>query len=280
MRTRNLRKFKDRLAEVNDQLCYHFFASEQARPTIDPHVAASPEGFVSNTFPTNSFGPRIDIRNKFLPKFQKAATKTLGGLVLISAVEYILAYIDEIQSLRAELTPTSADALTHDKVEEQISLKLASWGFAPHTAPTRSLTYLRLRRNHIAHVNHEPHPSLKAVTKNYGGLLSNYWAQHPTTLPGLSFTSQDFSVSTEQEAFSLLNLCRVTMEKYDTLFCSTLSQPHLETFALHYFASTNMSVRGRSLADRYRKFSSYFRSNYGTQLAMTANEFELAWVNA
>ena len=196
MRTQSLKKFKGRLARVNDQLCYHFFASAQARPTIDQLVVASPEALVSASFPENSFGPRIDIRNKLLPRFQRAATETLGGLALVSAVECILSYCDEIQTLRAQLTPSPGDSIKDEKAEEQLALKLTAWGSPPNIALTKSLAYLRLRRNQIAHVNTEPHPSLTSVTKNYGRVLSTYWAKQPTALKELSFTSQDFSVST------------------------------------------------------------------------------------
>lgn len=280
MKTQSLKKYKDRLSKVNDQLCYYFFASEQARPAIDRLVASNPEDLVSASFPANVFGPRINIRNKLLPKFQSTATETLGGLALVSAVESLLSYSDEIQSFRAELIPTTADAIKHERSEDQLSLKLAHWGNAPHEALTKSLTYLRLRRNHIAHVNQEPHPSLRSLTKNYGIMLSTYWAQQPTNLPGLSFSSKNFSVNTDQEAFSLLNLCRIVMEKYDDLVCATIPQPHMESFALRNFIASNKNLRGRSLVDRYRKFSAHFRDNYGSQLAMTANDFDQAWVNA
>lgn len=280
MRTSGLKRYKARLAEVNDQLCFHFFASEQARPAIDQSVASHPDSLVTASFPTNAFAPRIDIRNKLLPKFQKSATETLGGIALVSAVECLLSYSDEIQSLRSEIIPTTYDALTHKKEEEQLSAKLTSWGAAPPTALTKSFAYLRLRRNHIAHANQEPHQSLKEITKNYGSMLTTYWSQQPTTLPALSFTGQNFSVSTEQEAFSLLNLCRVVMDKYDDLLCQTIPQSDMEAFALSKFISSNKKIRGRSLKDRHRKFTKHFKENYGAQLAMTAPDFDLAWANA
>jgi len=279
VKTQNLKRHKDRLARVNDQLCYHFFAAEQAKPAIHELIASKPDDLVSQSFPENSFSPRINIRNKFLPQFQQFATETLGGIALVSAVECLLSYSDEIQSLRAALIPSAADAIEHEKAEEQLSLKLTAWGSAPSIALTMSLAYLRLRRNHIAHVNQEPHPSLRSVTKNYGKLLSTYWAQQPTKLPGISFSSLVFSAGTEQEAFSLLNLCRVVMEKYDALVCSTLPQPRVEAFALQNFLGTNKDLRGRPLADRYRKFAAYFHDNFGSPLAMTTNEFDRAWVN-
>lgn len=280
MKTPSLRKHKARLAAVNDQLCYHFFASEQARPAIDRFVASNPEDLVGASFPANPFGPRIDIRNKRLPDFQKKATSTLGGLALVSAVECLISYSDDIQSFRCLLTPSPADNLNHEKAEEQFSLKLTSWGSPPLASLTNSFAYLRLRRNHIAHVNDEPHPSLKSIIKNSGSSLSKFWSQQPTSLPGLFFTSHDFIVTSEQQAFSLLNLCRVVMEKYDALLCSTLSQPHLEAYALEKFIASNKRLRGRSLADRHRKFCVYLRENYDVQLAMNANTFDTAWANA
>lgn len=280
MRTADLKRYKGRLAEVNDQLCFHFFASEQARPAINQVVASHPDSLVTASFPGNSFAPRIDIRNKLLPNFQKSAAETLGGVALVFAVECLLAYSDEIQSLRSEVIPTTYDALTHKKEEEQLSAKLTSWGAAPPTVLTKSFAYLRLRRNHIAHANQEPHQSLKELTKNYGSMLATYWSQQPTKLPSLSFTGQNFSVSNEQEAFSLLNLCRVVMERYDDLLCQTIPQSHMESFALRKFILSNKALRGRSLNDRHRKFTKYFKNNYGVQLAMTAPEFDCAWVNA
>jgi hypothetical protein len=280
VRTADLKRYKARLAEVNDQLCFHFFASEQARPAIDQSIASHPESLVTASFPTNSFAPRIDIRNKFLPKFQKSATETLGGIALVSAVECLLSYGDKIQSLRSEIIPTTYDALKHEKEEEQLSAKLTGWGAAPPTALTKSFAYLRLRRNHIAHANQEPHQSLKEITKNYGSMLTTYWSQQPARLPGISFTGQNFSVSTEQEAFSLLNLCRVVMEKYDDLLCLTIPQSQMEAFALSKFISSHKILRGRSLNDRHRKFAKHFKDNYGAQLVMTAPDFDCAWVNA
>jgi hypothetical protein len=249
-------------------------------PAIDHSVTSTPDDLVSVSFSTNSFAPRINILNKNLPNFQKSATETLGGIALVSAVECVLSYSDEIQSLRAKLIPSVDDALRHEKAEEQLSAKLTNWGSAPPPALTKTFAYLRLRRNHIAHANQSPHQSLKEITKNYGTMISSYWNQQPTSLPGLSFASQTYSVNTEQEAFSLLNLCRVVMEKYDALLCSTIPQAHMESFALNHFISSNRKLRGRSLTDRYRKFSTHFRESYGTRLAMTAADFDAAWLNA
>ncbi|MGE8228938.1 hypothetical protein [Stenotrophomonas hibiscicola] len=280
MQTAGLRGCKATLAKVNDQLCFHFFAAQQAGPAINQVLAEHPDRFVTESFPGNSFAPRINIRNKILPDFQKSATETLGGVALVFATECLLSYCDEIQSLRSEVVPTIHDVITHKKQEEQLSEKLTHWGAPPPVALTKSFAYLRLRRNHIAHANQDPHQSLKELTKNYGNMLSTYWGQQPTKLPGLSFASQDFSVGSEQEAFSLLNLCRVVMEKYDDLLCQTIPQSAMETFALRCFILSNKHLRGRSLSDRHRKFAYHFKLNFGVDLAMTEAEFDCAWANA
>lgn len=277
MRTKFLNRFKKRLASVNNQLCYHFFASEQARPGIDEAASLQPEKNVSASFPENSFSSRIDIRNRLLPGFHKVATETLGGIALVSGVECVLSHLDEIQDFRAELAPTIVDTFKHDKAEEKISHKLASWGAPPSLELTKTLAYLRLRRNHIAHANQDPHPSLKAVTAQYGNLLTNYWAQQPASLPDLQFTSKNYLVRTEKEAFSLINICRIVMEEYDGILCSTIPQSTFEAFELKKFITANKAIRGHKIETRLRKFSAQFRQNYGTEVTMTCDELSRAW---
>lgn len=280
MQTAGLRGYKAALAKVNDQLCFHFFAAQQTGPAISQAAAEHPDRFVTESFPENSFSPRINIRNNSLPEFQKSAMETLGGVALVFATECLLSYSDEIQSLRSEVVPTIHDAITRRKQEEQLSEKLTHWGAPPPAALTKSFAYLRLRRNHIAHANQDPNQSLKELTKNYGSMLAAYWGRQPTKLPGLSFTSQDFSVRSAQEAFSLLNLCRVVMEKYDDLLCQTIPQSDMESSALRSFIQSNKHLRGRSLSDRHRKFAYQFKLSFGVDLAMTEPEFDRAWANA
>jgi hypothetical protein len=232
---------------------------------------------VSATFPANPFAARIDVRNQFLPKFQKSATETLGGIALVSAVECVISYLDEIQFQRAEIIPSAFDTFKDEKAEEKISHKLTGWGAKPNLELTKTLAYLRLRRNHIAHANDDPHASLKAVTANYGNLLANHWAKQPSVLSDLQFTSQNYLVSTEKEAFSIINLCRIVMESYDQLLVSTIPQRNLEEFELKRFMASNKAIAGHKIEARFRKFSAQFRQNYGASVVMTIDEVGLVW---
>jgi hypothetical protein len=267
LRTNKLKTYRQRLAETNDQLCYSYFSHEHLIASIQSIITTNPTQLTSVSFPDNQFAPRINVRNSDLKLFSDKAFFTLGHLTLVTSVEYLLSYLGEIESFRSSILPTQADTIEHEQPEEQLSQKLIAWRSPAPEPIIKTIAYLRLRRNHIAHANEEPHRSLKSLVKDHAHKLTTFWANQPTKLPGLSFRATNFSEFGEQESFSLINLCRATMEIVDDIFCSTIPSHVMENFAANEFARQNRALKGRAPQDRCRKFAAYFRDQYeGTSI--------------
>jgi len=218
---------------------------------------------VGTSFPDNPFAPRINVPNSDLASFGSKALVTLGKLTVVVAVEYLLYYLQELEEFRAHLIPEDAETPKHDQPEEQFAQNLIRRGCSAPKPLIRTITYLRLRRNHIAHANDSPHQSLRTVVKDHAHQIAKFWNGQPTKLPGLSFSSMQFSEVDEAQAFSLVNLCRVIAEEIDPIFCRTIPEQVMERYAAANFAGNNRSLKGRTSRDRQRKFIAHFRNQYG-----------------
>ena len=107
---------------------------------------------------------------------------------VIASVEHSLAYVEEVQAFRQALVNSEGDDVKDDAEEEQFRLKIERWsGRSPPSGYFRTLGYLRLLRNHYAHVNDTPHPSFKTYVRSYGTPLNKFWNNGVTDVHGIDF---------------------------------------------------------------------------------------------
>ena len=145
-------RFIDQLIRVNDQICYSALLHHEFDTVLKPLKLSRPKDFTSTVFPRNPFAERFYRRIDELHSFGATSSVIELQTGIIAAVEYALAYLEEIQSFRAAVRPSAEDQIHKDGAEEKIFEKLSGWSGTP--APKGYFTtigYLRLLRNHFAH---------------------------------------------------------------------------------------------------------------------------------
>ena len=103
-------------------------------PRTSPLVDSSPKRFTTDVFTSNPFAKTIYRRVGELPAFAKEAEEITLQMGVIAAVEYVLAYMEELQLLRERLVPDNAVPIRDDAEEEQLRLKISRWRSSSPTA--------------------------------------------------------------------------------------------------------------------------------------------------
>lgn len=216
-------KFVKQLVRVNDQLCFAALGRHEFGRALSELVRASPKEFTTAAFAGNPYAKRLYRQMADMPDFAIKSEQTELQMGVIAGVEYALAYFDEIEAFRALAKPSEADVVRADAPEDQLFAKMSRWlGCEPEKGPYRSLGYLRLLRNHYAHVNDDPSPAFASFVAKHAHHLQRYWDNGITDLGAISFRSLPHDALTAEYAFAIMNLLRVSVEKIDRDFASTL----------------------------------------------------------
>lgn len=176
-------RFLLRLIDVGDQICFSALRQWEFDRILSGVAAQSPKDFTPAVFAANPFSNRIYRRVGDLPQFSSDAEQVALKMGVIASVEHVLACLEEMQTFRAALASTNADAISNDAEEEQLRLKIEAWSGAKATAAYfRTIGLFRLLRNHYAHLNDKPHPALKSYIAANATTLNRFWAKAPTQL--------------------------------------------------------------------------------------------------
>lgn len=195
----------------------------QVRKVLSGVAAQRPKDFTPAVFAANPFSNRIYRRIGDLPQFSADAEQVALKMGVIASVEHVLACLEEMQTFRAALTSTNADAISNDAEEEQLRLKIEAWsGAKPIAAYFRTIGLFRLLRNHYAHLNDKPHPALKSYIAANAATLNRFWAKAPTQLHGLDFHTISGTPLTFELAIAIVNLLRVSVLHIDEMLAATL----------------------------------------------------------
>lgn len=216
-------RFLQRLVDVGDQICFSALRQWEFDRTLSGAAAQRPADFTPAVFTSNPFSNRIYRRMGDLPQFSAEAEQVALKMGVIASVEHVLACLDEMQTFRAALAPTSVDAFRNDAEEEQLRAKIEAWSGASLTAAYfRTIGMSRLLRNHYAHLNDKPHPALKAYIASHATALNRFWAKAPTQLHGLDFRTISTVPLTFELAIAIVNLLRVSLVHVDEMLSATI----------------------------------------------------------
>jgi hypothetical protein len=175
-------------------------------------------------FPTNPFAKAIYRRVGELPDFSKDSEEIALQMGIIAAVEYVLAYMEEVQVLREGLVVDTAEPIREDAEEEQLRLKIARWRGTPPTAGYfRTLGYFRHLRNHYAHANEEPTSAFASYARSHGTPLNTFWANGVTDVHGIDFRTLIVTDLTPDLTFGVMNQLRVCIQHIDAMVADTMS---------------------------------------------------------
>ena len=143
---------------------------------------------------------------------------------VIVGVEHSLAYLEEVQTLRQSLVTSDGDGIKDEAEEEQLQLKIERWsGKSPPAGYFRTLGYLRLLRNHYAHVNDKPSAPFKTYIRSHRKSLNKFWNNGVTDLHGIDFRTLGSVALTPNLTFGIMNVMRVCIQYVDCLVAGTLT---------------------------------------------------------
>ncbi|PSU90890.1 hypothetical protein C0W35_16070 [Photobacterium kishitanii] len=267
MKSQVLRKFEAKLEDMNDQLCYFLFSDVEVNKFFSQLTHNVASTYTTELFSENEFSERLHIKIEALPTFRTKAFHTLVSMSVIASVEYLLSYIEEIEEFRANVKASFHDAITDKKPEEQLKQKLSHWlGEDPESAIIKTIAYLRLRRNHIAHVREDMSDGYRSLIKNDSNHLNNYWAKQTTELNGFDFSQQSYVEFEVNELFALINLSRVCMRKIDSMMLSTIPDESIAIYELPNFLA-NKRLNGLTVDVKSRKFKAFLQYQYGKKMS-------------
>ncbi len=266
MKSRELRKFESKLEDMNDQLCYFLFSDTEVARVLSEVKENLQEEFTTDVFSENEFSKRLHIKIKALPDFRAKAFHTLVSMSVIASVEYLLNYIEEIEEFRSKVMPSVHDGIENSKPEEQIKQKLTNWlDKEPESEIIKTIAYLRLRRNHIAHVEEDMNGVFSTLIKNDSNNLNKYWLKQATELNSFDFSHKSYAEFEANEIFALINLSRVCMRKIDAMMLSTIPEENIAKYVLPVFLANN-KLNSLTTDAKSRKFEAFLLHQYGKKM--------------
>ena len=224
-------RYLRQLIRVNDQVCFAALGKWEFEQALVPLVEEHASNFTTVVLSSNPFAGRLNRRIGDLLSFSHESELVALRMGVIAGLEYCLAYLEDVQAFRQLLAPSAGDNLTDDAEEEQMRIKIVSWsGQRPVQWYFRTLGYLRLLRNHYAHVNDELGSSFQSYVRSYGSPLNKFWNNGVTDVHGLNFNDLANINLTPALTFGVMNLMRISIQHIDDMVASTLTLNHAVTY--------------------------------------------------
>ncbi|MBD3625685.1 MAG: hypothetical protein HUJ24_09980 [Rhodobacteraceae bacterium] len=217
-------RFTRQLIRVNDQICFAALQQWDSAKRLEALAKEHPTAFSTEVFEDNPYANSIYRRVKELPELSRDAQAVALQAGVVASVEYVLAYMQDVQDLREGLVAETEEPIHEDAEEEQLRQKIERWRGKPPTGNYfRTLGYFRHLRNHYAHVNEKPTQAFQTYIRSYGTPLNTFWDNGVTALHGVDFKSLATTDLTPDLAFGIMNLLRVCLRHVDDMVTDTLS---------------------------------------------------------
>jgi hypothetical protein len=203
---------RQKLRLLGDQLYYTTFVDELVALMLEARPAEDLVRFTAEAFPESKKAPRIHIPLARLAAFRDGALSAGFGAVVVASYEVCDSYMVALPQLLQRLSTQTIEPQYSDKPEENARLALIDAASPPIDAEVfETLKYVRLRRNHIAHLREDPTKELAALIRQRGTHLYRYWDEPED----ISFSDWPSEVLSEGEAVGLLKYLRVCIERID-----------------------------------------------------------------
>lgn len=269
-------RYLRQLIRVNDQVCFAALGQWEFEQALIPLVKNNASDFTPTALPSNPFAGKLNRKIADLPSFSRESEQVALRMGVIAGLEYCLAYLKDVQVFRHSLSPSPSDSLTNDAEEEQLHLKILQWsGKEPVQWYFRTLGYLRLLRNHYAHMNDEPASVFQSYVRSYGSPLNKFWDNGATEIHGINFNNLADMVLTPKLTFGVMNLMRICIQHIDDMVASTLSLDHAVTHIIRDILRhpKNRQLKAKRLVSKVRaRLESEWNIKEG--LVVVTNEVE------
>jgi len=241
-----------KLAALNDQFCFFLFIEQEFNRRLPDLSPAVSDLFTSDVFATNPYSPKIHVRVKQIPDFQSRNRVFTFGSYFSTSYEVVSDYIDTSSlNLLQQIIPASYKPLKHKQIEKQFfNILQASGCNIPDQELIDTLTYIRLRRNHLIHLGDSLVPWFSSHISSCGASLNAYWLG---TVEELDFTSLDIDSLTEKETIDFLKLLRIITERLDSTVASSLSPENVLLFTAKQLKLTSRQVFNSDFVQRKAK---------------------------
>lgn len=265
MKTTLLKKYIDRLASLNDQLCFFQFNRNELNKRLDDFSLKAGELYTPDLFANNVMAQRINVTINNLPKFQELNEKFTFGSYISTSYEVTGCYLLDSLEILNQFNPNKFVPTNNSQLEEKYFLSLNSSGcILPPRELIDTLKYIRLRRNLFIHISDSISDPLTNLIQTKGAALNSYWRQ---TLTGLDFENANVLAFEEAETIDMLKLLRIIVETLDANLANNLSKEGIINFlAQEQFASKPQRINADVISKRIRKIKALGRATFGVIL--------------
>lgn len=221
MKTLLLRKYIERLASLNDQLCFFQFNSNELNKKLlefGPNVGKL---YTPDVFAQNPMAVRIFVKIEDLSNFQNLNQTFTFGAYFSTSYEVVSYFLEDSLDLLKKINSSTFQLTNDNQIEEKYKSTLVSSNCtAVPLEIIQTLKYIRYRRNHFTHLAEEISNQFEALITSNGASLNTYWSTAITTL---DFSSLDVLKFEEGETIDLLKILRIIVQFLDTNLASNLS---------------------------------------------------------
>lgn len=258
--------YTDKIAALNDQLCFFLFTREEFNSKLSQLPLNAQHQYSSQIFVHNKYSQKIYVQINKLAKFQRDNETLTYGSYFSTAYEVVTGYIDSILELISK-TNGAAFQLKIKKTPEDtlFASLLASNCALPPNELKHTLSYCRLRRNHFTHLAESLKPQFQNLISNEGGNLNSYWS---TTVTALDFADTSVDIFEEVETIDLIKLLRICVIELDQIIASSLNVHGIVRLATEeLYAAHKVRLNRLIQEERNRKVRSFVKRKYGISIA-------------
>lgn len=222
---------RERLSGVNDLVWLQEFSLHEM-DMVSTGFSKKVAGLhTKDIFGKNPYAARINIRLDRMPGFRRRLTEALLATVFAHSFELLNDYLREASRLLKEHGNSVWQSdLTRKAPEDRFE---DSWNATGYPAITSELwktfKYLRLRRNHYAHIAQILKPDFKALLVAQGVHLNQFW-RDPSMMGAaapLDFASPAIFAPTVPEVIAMLRVHLLWVVHFDPLVVAQLNQAKL-----------------------------------------------------
>jgi len=258
-------EFLDRIATLNDQLCFFLFNEEELKKRINDLSDNVQDHYITDFFKSNKFSKKIHVRlNEFL-KVQKKNRIFTFGAYFSTSFELTKGYLNNSLDLLSKINSSTFILKNKDNAIEIKYIKTlrASKCITPDINLIDTLTYLRLRRNHFTHINKNPNKNFEKFINQNGLKLNSYWSDI-IKLDHIDFTNKKISNFDENVTIELIKLLRIIIQELDkNLSLSLNSEGILTNIAKREFFNKPVGMNTYIEKERIKKLKKLVKMEYG-----------------
>jgi hypothetical protein len=259
-----LGKYVDRLASLNDQLCFFQFNKNELDKRLlefGPNVGKL---FTPDVFAQNPMAPRINVKISELPTFQDLNQTFTFGAYFSTSYEVVSYYIEDSIDLLSVINSNTFQLTNDRQLEEKYKLTLASSNCtAIPIEIIQTLKYIRFRRNHFTHLSDGISNQFNTLITTSGITLNTFWS---SAITSLDFTSLNVLKFEEGETIDLLKILRIIVQTLDENLASNFSHSGIAEFLANREFAKPQRINIDVISQRINKIQALGKIDFGISL--------------